>query len=330
MTRRQTLTLLFAAAALPATLALAAQSRPRKRANSDWLRRAKYGIFVHFLPAGAGWEKAIEAFDVKEFARQAEQAGAGYVIFTLGQNNGFYCAPNAAYERYVGVGPNERCAKRDLPRELSDALGKRGIRLMLYLPSRAPQADSAAMRGLSDVNEQQPAPQEFTQKWNDVIREWSQRYKKRVSGLWFDGAYNTVGWDDVTNPYNWNTWADACRAGNPDSLLAFNPGTDPHKAFSALCAQQDYTAGEQNEWTATPQQFPPTPGLQWHILSFLGSNWGKADGPRETDTTLIDYVRRVNAQGGVVTCDVAVNEGSIFPPHLHQLILLREAIRGHQ
>lgn len=328
MTRRETLALLFGAALLPAAIG-AAYAKARKR-DTTWLRKAKYGLFVHFLPGGRGWQNAVDAFDVNAFAEEAQQTGAGYVVFTLGQNNGFYCAPNAAYERYIGCRPNERCSKRDLPMELSAALGRRGIRLMLYLPSRAPQADPLAMQKLSDVNEQQPAPQEFTRKWNDVIREWSLRYKNRVSGWWFDGAYNTAGWDDLTRPYNWNTWAAACRAGNPGSLLAFNPGTDPHRAFGVLCSQQDYTAGEQNAWTATPKQFPSPPGVQWHVLSFLGSNWAQGDGPHELDAVLIEYVRRVSAEGGVVTCDVAVNEGRIFPPHLKQLNSVRAALRSHR
>ena len=298
------------------------------RRNTDWLREAGYGLIVHFLPDPADWERDIAAFDVQALADEVEWTGAGYLILTLGQNSGYYCAPNAAYERSIGCQPHARCSRRDLPMELADALAERHIRLMLYLPSRAPQADPEAMRSLSDVPERQPAPQEFTRKWNDVIREWSVRYGPKVSGWWFDGAYNTAGWDDRTQSYHWDTWADACRAGNPDSLLAFNPGTDPGPAFSALCDAQDYTAGEQNEWTATPAQYLPPPGVQWQVLSFLGSDWGAADGPRVSDAALIAYVRDVNRQGGVVTMDVAVRQGLLYSPHLWQLLVLRDALRS--
>lgn len=53
-----------------------------------------------------------------------------------------------------------------------------------------------------------------------MIEKWSLRYGRTVRGWWFDGAYNIVGWDDLTMPYNWKTWAAACRAGNPDGILA--------------------------------------------------------------------------------------------------------------
>lgn len=54
MTRRETLAALFAAALVPAALVVAANARQGKRPNAAWLRRASYGLFVHFLPGGAG------------------------------------------------------------------------------------------------------------------------------------------------------------------------------------------------------------------------------------------------------------------------------------
>jgi len=199
---------------------------------------------------------------------------------------------------------------------------------MLYLPSRSPQEDKAAMRGLSDVSEQEPAPQEFTRKWSEVIQEWSLRYGPDVAGWWFDGSYNTKGWDDLAEPYNWNTWAAACRAGNPQSILAFNPGTDISSAFTSLTPQQDYTAGEQNAFEATPAGNPASPGLTWQMLCHLGTSWAKADGPQQSDAAMIAYIRKVNTQGGAVTMDVNVTaDGKVYPPHLAQLKTIRNAVR---
>ena len=318
----------FGVIAVPGTTAEATKPLESKR-SSGWMKAAKYGVFFHYLPGGPNFQKAINSFDVNAFAREMDASGAAYVFVTLGQNNGFYCAPNRAYEKYIGCKPHERCSKRDLPMDLSKALAKHHIRLMLYLPSRSPQRDKQAMQALSDVDEQQPAPQKFTQKWSEIIREWSLRYGNRVSGWWFDGSYNTAGWDDRTKAHNWKTWAAACRAGNPNSLLAFNPGTDNRKAFSALCTEQDYTAGEQNEWTATPGKFPAPEGVQWHVLSFLGTGWATADGPKQTDAAIIDYIREVNAQGGIVTMDVHVSaDCKVYPPAMKQLAAIGRALRG--
>jgi hypothetical protein len=98
------------------------------RSRSAWLKAAKYGVFVHFLPSGPDYQKEVDAFDVKSFANQMEQAGAAYVFFTLGQNSGYYCSPNKKYEHYLRCKPNARCSRRDLPMELADALAKRNIR----------------------------------------------------------------------------------------------------------------------------------------------------------------------------------------------------------
>jgi len=299
------------------------QQLPPREKGKKWFKEAKFGVFVHYLGGGPAWNERVESFEVEKFAEQIQQTRAGYVILTLGQNSGYYCSPNATYEKYAGYEIGQRCSKRDLPMEIAEALADRGIRLMLYLPSRSPQRDKQAMTGLHDVHERQPAPQEFTKRWSEVIAEWSLRYGKKISGWWFDGSYNTAGWDDLSKPNNWNTWAAACRAGNPESILAFNPGTRIDKAFTALTDQQDYTAGEQNKFQVTPETNPAPKDLQWHILSFLGTRWAAKDGPTNSDEYIIDYVRKVNAFGGVVTIDVNVSsDGTIYPLHLKQLIAI--------
>ena len=110
--------------------------------------------------------------------------------------------------------------------------------------------------------------------------------------------------------------------------MAFNPGTLPERAFTALTEQQDYTAGEQNTFTATPETHPPSPaGLQWHILAHLGTTWGKADGPQLSDAEMIAYIKDVNAAGGVVSMDVQITNGNVYGPHLRQLVAIGTAVR---
>ena len=299
-----------------------------RQKGRQWFGGARFGVFIHYLGGGDDWNAKVDSFDVERFAEQIARTKAGYVVLTLGQNSGYYCSPNASYEKYAGNKTGQRCSKRDLPMEIADALAKRGIRLLLYLPSRSPQRDNKAMAGLNDVHERQAAPQEFTRKWSEVIREWSLRYGKKVSGWWFDGSYNRAGWDDFTKPFNWNTWAEACRAGNPQSILAFNPGASISHAFNKLTEQQDYTAGEQNKFGATPKSHPAAKPMQWHILSFLGTRWAQKDGPTNSDQYMIDYIKTVNVQGGVVTMDVNISfDGKIYQPHLNQLIAIGKAIR---
>src|SRR4030042_968141 len=117
------------------------QQLPLREKGKKWFKEAKFGVFIHYLGEGPTWNERVESFDVERFAEQIRLTRAGYVILTLGQNSGYYCSPNETYEKYAGYKTGERCSRRDLPMEIAEALAQRGIRLMLYLPSRSPQAD---------------------------------------------------------------------------------------------------------------------------------------------------------------------------------------------
>jgi hypothetical protein len=307
----------------------AAITNTEREAGKQWLREAKYGVFVHYLGGGTDWNDTVNGFEVDSFVAQMDEVGAGYVVLTLGQNSGYYCAPNSTYERFGGFATGERCSRRDLPMELADKLAPHGIKLMLYCTSRAPQNDAQARQGLAEGDDiiNAPAPQEFTRRWSEVIREWSERYGIKLAGWWFDGAYTTGGWDDPTQPFNWHTWADAARAGNPNRLLAFNKGTSIENAFGALTDEQDYTAGERNGFDLVPEDAPAPLGLQWHLLAYMGANWGQKGGPTKSDAWMIDYVRRINEQGGVVSIDVHVNQGRMDESHYRQLLAIGNALR---
>ena len=130
------------------------EGNPSGNRRTDWFKHAKWGVFMHYMADTVlkgdeltveNWNKAVNAFDVNGLAEQLASAGAGYFVLTLGQNSGFYCSPNAAYDRLTGITPS-KCAKRDLVPELSDALRARHIRLMVYLPAGAPDRDKEAMR----------------------------------------------------------------------------------------------------------------------------------------------------------------------------------------
>jgi hypothetical protein len=94
--------------------------------------------------------------------------------------------------------------------DLYQALHKRAIRLMVYLPSRAPGGDKAADAALNWQNGPN-RNKEFQQKRPQIIREWSMRRGKKVSGWWFDGCY----WPNMryrtADAPNFSTFAAAAR-----------------------------------------------------------------------------------------------------------------------
>ena len=167
--------------------------------------------------------------------------GAKYFVFTLGQNSGYFNAPNREYEQVTGYAPGTRCSERDLPLDLYRVLDKKGIRLMLYLPCQTPNRDvwAQAAFGLPQGPKDQPIDLVFARKWARVIQEWSDRYGDKVCGWWFDGAYQHVQFNEEIA----GLYAAAAKHGNPRSIVTFNPGVRMIHYTEA----EDYTAGELND-----------------------------------------------------------------------------------
>ena len=316
--------------------------------RTEWFYRAQWGLFMHFLseaPGGNGsnwgevsvasWNRQVEAFDVEKLARQLHEFKVGYFFLTLGQNSGYYCSPNATYDRLCGRTPEtSRCSRRDLPADLCAALKKYGIPLMVYLPSHAPMHDPAATMALKcvppwDFGSWSPEDQAvmapardddsrigtFQRNWEAIIREWSLRWGAEVRGWWFDGCYFADRLYRFADEPNFSSFAAAVRAGNSNSLIAWNPGVVyPPETISA---EEDYTGGEINEPDRTQCLGRWVEQAQFHMLSYLGQTWGDPR-IRFTADELAGLTRRITDNDGVVTWDVPYDhaDGSLTPEAL--------------
>ncbi|WP_379342413.1 discoidin domain-containing protein [Paenibacillus sp. GCM10027629] len=293
---------------------------------------AKYGYLFHYLAGyndikGSNiveWNSTVDSFDVNTFADQMAEAGAGYVILTLGQNSGYYNSPNSTYETLAGYSVGAKTSARDLPLDLYNALSPKGIKLMLYLPSNAPAGDSFAANHMGlyikngydwNVNH------EFGDKWAQVIQTWSDRYGSKISGWWFDGFYSWNGFDSTFA----EKYTQAAKHGNPNAIVTFNPGISIQKNPQAG-DYEDYTAGELGSFSAVPSG-RWLDGLQWHILSYLGSTWSKPE-VKYTDWAITKYIKSVNQSQGVVTMDAAIyRNGSLSPAQFNQMKAIKASIR---
>jgi len=223
--------------------------------RTDWFKDAGWGIFAHYVvhadsrTASDEWNRMVDGFNVDGLAKQLELLGAKYYCITIGQNSGHYCSPNATYDSFVGIKPS-RCSRRDLIRDLYTVLNPKGIKLLVYLPSGAPDRDKLAVEklgwksGYKEDGKERTGERlaEFQLRWEAVIREWSLRWGKGVAGWWIDGCYFADEMYRYPEPPNFQSFAAALKAGNPDSIVAFNPGVRTpvisHTEF------EDYTAGE--------------------------------------------------------------------------------------
>lgn len=292
--------------------------------RTDWFVKAQWGVFTHYLTDASttaeAWNRQVDEFDVGALARQLELVGARYYVITLGQNSGHFCSPNAAYDRYVGIQPS-KCSKRDLIADIHAALAPKGIALMLYLPCQTPNRDPIAQKGfgLRQGPIDQPIDEDFARKWAEVIQEWSSRYGKGVVGWWFDGAYQHVRFNEAIG----RIYADAARAGNAESIVTFNPGVSMKKWTEA----EDYTAGEINDAASMRCDGRWVEDKQWHMLSFLGPNWGQAP-PRFSNEKVVEITGTIIRRQGVVTWDVPIEAtGTIPQSFVDQLAALNKGLQ---
>ena len=296
-----------------------------ERDRTQWLKDAKYGIFIHFLPNERTFP-LVDEFDVETLAKQLEEVGAEYLVITMYQNSGWFNAPNANYDSITGYKPGERCAKRDLILDLHKALAPKGIRLMVYLTGQVPNADPAAQNafGLEQGQKDQKLDIEFAKKWGSVFQEWSDRYGDIVSGWWIDGCYE---WCDFNEEIA-QIYRDALHHGNPDAIVAFNPGV-----LRAEWKTSEYTAGEINEPLVEKVESRWKDGAQVQILTYLGTSWGNRE-IRFTDKQWGDWINSVNQGGGTATLDVAPTwdksiapVGSIGMEQFNQLKTIKKLVR---
>lgn len=311
--------------------------------GKDWLHDQKWGIFTHFLHSkqnnpiyatnmGMGetnWNEMVNGLDVKRLASDIHKAGAHYLVFTTMQCERYMCAPNDTYNQITGYKPGEACADRDLIGDIIDALRPYDISLMLYYTGDGPYKDSKAGLAMGYVSQQDKVTNEYVHRWASVAKDYSLRYGSDVKGWWVDGCFKGLGYNDD----NISIYVPALKAGNPDSVLAFNEG--PKKRVFKHTIHDDFTCGEMtslNSFIDIPDsRFIDE--AQWHTLAPLGIAPKEVKGAGlfgpwcepgciYSAKYVHDYIHKVNEKGGVVSVDVALyRDGHIDP---EQVALLRQ------
>ena len=333
---------------------------PSPLPETDWFSEAGHGIFTHFLNGlqnnygrnsggkNSTWDQCVTEFDVEAYASDAAATGAKYAFITMMQDDQYMIAPNARFDNLTGYRPGEACSTRDLVLDLSAALNKRGLKLLLYWTGDGPANDPKGAAGMKIDGTPPGTNVEFVRRWTSVLREYAVRYGDKVHGWWVDGCYfgaGGYGYNDTTLQY----YHDAIRAGNPQAVIGLNNGVHPvidsgsrWEAGGETTKWEDMTAGETNSFNnwapsgmprsrwatgptagSVPMAFQKTEELttvQWHQLSFLGSQWAApgtctcsgmlapncsvAGCSEFAPDQLKVYTQSINAVGGVLTVDL--------------------------
>lgn len=325
------------------------------QSNLDRFQSKKWGIFYHFLGGNdaEAWNRRVDNVNVDLWAEQLAELGCGFMGITIMQVFRTMLAPNATYDRITGYKPGEACARRDLILDLSDALRKYDIDLMLYYTGDGPCRDSANIANRAFgfttptydyekkvwVGEQYPEfiPESFVDKWTAVLQEYAERYGDRVFAWWVDGCYEHFYPDGETRERYLKKYVDAVRAGNPDALITFNngyAGYGDEKILDFMCADpytscryDNFTPGEEDRLFRPPvsryvgqaQWFGFYCNGFWWERKDRESNWRDTDKvpcARFTPDQLYDYVKQVNEGGGIVMFDTRFENDQRIDPRM--------------
>jgi hypothetical protein len=311
--------------------------------RARWLAEGSYGVMVHYLVSPEGKTPAektkalnriIDGFDLDLFIRQFEASRADWLIFTVGQNTGYYNSPNSYLDRIL---PG-RTPRRDLVLEIGQRLAALNKKYIAYLPAEV-WIQSAEVQTAFAWN---PADQtEFLKRYLEFLRAYSLQYGTLVHGWWFDGCYDEIH----QGKWDWSEWLCAARAGNPEAIVAFNDGAFCVGREKPLTPLQDYHAGEVHlledgkirfdfldEKKAVvvggklrtpgrePQFYMPTgqfvDGVQWQALVPLDSTFNGAvpnEFCRYSVEEMIKFTRACKAVNGAVTFNAPIEVTGEIP-----------------
>jgi len=284
--------------ALPGVKSDLEQSAKDLRASTDWMVQAKYGVMFHWTarsqprtgPAKP-YAEAVRDFNLPAFVKMVEQTGAGFVVFTTSWADYYFPGPIKAIDEIL---PG-RTAERDLVGELADALGRRGIKLLLYYH---PGHDDTPW--WSRTGFEKEGKTEFFKKWCHIISAIGEHYGTKLAGWWFDDGIATY------YPYSapWEKMTRAAKAGNPHRIIGYNawilPKATDFQDFA--CGESDFTSfigkdflprGGTGRFTGGPQE-----GLQAMLTTQMEvGNWchfmpdSEIPPPKFTGEELISHMR---------------------------------------
>lgn len=266
--------------------------------KAKWMHSGKFGLMVHWLAPGpppqygphvADVNRAVDAFDLDRFLEDFRRTQADWLIFTIGQNTGYYASPSTVLDRLAGSG---RCSQRDLVMEIAKRVKALGCRFIAYLPCEVAGQSDQIKHAFGWETKEGTGQEEFQRRYTQFVREYSLRLGTLLDGWWFDGAYTWPLFH--SSLINGDLFFDAARAGNPNSAIAFNDGSLCCGYSMPVVAGQDYLAGEAEvlvngkirygRLKESPLFVPaghlpqPPPTCLWHALLPIDCMWAHGHG----------------------------------------------------
>ncbi|WP_223863506.1 hypothetical protein [Streptomyces sp. 5-10] len=187
---------------------------------TDCMSQGKFGVMTHYLaencplssdgpyscptsayntgifPTIDQWNTRVNNYDVNGVVQQLKSVGAGWLEIPVGQNSGYFAAPNAELRRLAeAANVTPLLTQRDLIKDLGNALHAAGLKLIVYTTSDQLQynhrtQNDALLRALGGdpAHKTDPPNATYQANWNNVIRTWAQQWGTSVDGYFIDGS----------------------------------------------------------------------------------------------------------------------------------------------
>lgn len=197
--------------------------------RAEWMSEGTFGMMTHYLitPQGAtdaeknsDFNRTLDNFDLQLYMEQFDRTKADWLIFTIGQNTGYWNSSNKVLDAVL---PG-RTPKRDLVLEIAKAVKQRGKHFIAYLPGDTHHVDDG--RG-------------YYKTWEEVLLDYSLKFGEYCDGWWIDGCDPAV-----LKGIKGDNWAKAMRAGNPNSAIAMSMGPYLDGNLKKVSRTVDYFPGE--------------------------------------------------------------------------------------
>lgn len=328
--------------------------------SAAWMAEGSYGMMVHYLitPIGntqaartADFNRTVDGFDLDYFMKQFEESGADWMIFTIGQNTGYYNSSNEVLD----VALPGHTPKRDLVTEIARRVKRMNKRFIAYMAVEvAGQSDEVKQAFGWNPDDQS----HYLKRYTSFIRAYSLKLGPLCDGWWFDGWFDGV----ARGKWEPRDWLAAAKAGNLKAIVALSDagflfgreqpvtplqdylGGEVHVllkskiVFDFVQTPDDLTTGEDGETLIRgrePRLYMPTSrfvdGVQWHALVPIDITFNPAismERCRYSTEELRKFILECKKVGGAVTINVPIDAvGHIPEASAAQLKQIGKAVR---
>jgi alpha-L-fucosidase len=335
-----------------ATSESATLAPPSRDERMAWWRNARFGLFIHwglYSTAAGEWQGkpaagagewlltnaradpaeyrrellpafTAEKFDARAWAELARDAGMQYVVITTKHHDGFCLWPSDLTDYDTASTP----FRRDVMRELSDAVRAAGLRMGWYHSIMDWTHPDYLPRRSWDPRPAEGADMErYVAYMHGQLRELLTRYGP-VDVMWFDGEWEP-------------TWNHALGARTDDLVRSLQPQVIVNNRVDVgRAGMGGFTADETARGDfGTPEQTIPAnglPGKDWETCMTMNDTWGykASDHNWKSSRTLIRMLCDIASKGGNFLLNVGPKgDGTIPEESVQRLMDIGAWLRVH-